>query len=91
MISILVTDTLALSMQVELEATTEDSGTALCAPTTEAGFVPACKDTCFGTLKLRIWERNYDGSNGKVQHSNFFVSICYPYSVFHANVIHKAC
>lgn len=74
MVSVLVTDIFILYMQVELEATTEDSGIALRAPTTEAGFVPACRDTCSGALRLRIWERNFDGSNGKVQHSDFFVS-----------------
>lgn len=52
--------------QIELEATTEDSGTTLRAPTAESGLAPACKDTCFGELKLQIWERRYDGSKGKV-------------------------
>ncbi|KAK4277004.1 hypothetical protein QN277_015077 [Acacia crassicarpa] len=50
---------------VELEATTEDPGTVLRAPTSEAGFSQACKDTCFGVLKLQMWERRYDGSKGK--------------------------
>ncbi|KAI4337489.1 hypothetical protein L6164_015899 [Bauhinia variegata] len=51
---------------VELEATTDDPGTTLRAPTAEAGFSQACKDTCFGMLKLQIWERRYDGSKGKI-------------------------
>ncbi|KAL8522047.1 hypothetical protein ACS0TY_012264 [Phlomoides rotata] len=51
---------------VELEATTKDPGTALRAPTTEAGLAPACRDTCYGHLRLRIWERRYDGTEGKV-------------------------
>ncbi|KAF5198433.1 Tocopherol cyclase protein [Thalictrum thalictroides] len=51
--------------KVELEATTKDPGTTLRAPTLEAGLAPACKDTCFGDLSLRIWERKYDGSKGK--------------------------
>ncbi|KAL3566241.1 hypothetical protein D5086_031656 [Populus alba] len=51
---------------VELEATTKDLGTALRAPTVEAGLSPACKDTCFGFLKLQIWERRYDGTKGKL-------------------------
>ncbi|KAM0973651.1 hypothetical protein ACFX2C_016949 [Malus domestica] len=51
---------------VELEATTEDPGTTLRAPTSEAGLAPACKDTCFGDLKLKMWERRYDGSKGKM-------------------------
>ncbi|XP_048331844.2 tocopherol cyclase, chloroplastic-like isoform X2 [Ziziphus jujuba] len=51
---------------VELEATTEDSGTTLRAPTSEAGLAPACKDTCFGLLRLQMWERKYDGSKGKI-------------------------
>ncbi|KAK9098929.1 hypothetical protein Syun_025974 [Stephania yunnanensis] len=51
---------------VELEATTRDSGTTLRAPTMEAGLAPACKDTCFGELRLQIWEKRYDGSKGKV-------------------------
>lgn len=55
-----------LSGQVELEATTEDLGTTLRAPTLEAGLAPACKDTCFGTLKLQMWERRSDGTKGKV-------------------------
>ncbi|PON37269.1 Tocopherol cyclase [Parasponia andersonii] len=51
---------------VELEATTEHSGTALRAPTAEAGLAPACKDTCVSELKLQLWERKYDGSKGKI-------------------------
>ncbi|XP_020536393.1 tocopherol cyclase, chloroplastic isoform X2 [Jatropha curcas] len=51
---------------VELKATTKDPGTTLRAPTTESGFAPACKDTCFGDLKLQIWERRYDGTKGKM-------------------------
>ncbi|GMH10804.1 hypothetical protein Nepgr_012645 [Nepenthes gracilis] len=51
---------------VELEATTEDPGTTLRAPTREAGLAPACKDTCYGLLKLQMWERRSDGSKGKV-------------------------
>ncbi|KAL5558688.1 hypothetical protein UlMin_034899 [Ulmus minor] len=51
---------------VKLEATTKDLGTTLRAPTLEAGLAPACKDTCYGTLKLQIWERKYDGSKGKI-------------------------
>ncbi|KAH9604418.1 hypothetical protein KSS87_010164 [Heliosperma pusillum] len=45
------------SYLVELEATTEDPGCTLRAPTKEAGLAPACKDSCFGKLKLQIWER----------------------------------
>lgn len=52
--------------KVELEATTEDPGTTLRAPTMESGLAPACKDTCFGDLRLRIWEKRYDGSKGKI-------------------------
>lgn len=52
--------------QVELETITRDPGTTLRAPTLEAGLAPACKDTCFGDLRLRLWERRYDGSEGKV-------------------------
>lgn len=55
-----------LLWQVELEAKTDDPGTPLRAPTSEAGLSQACKDTCFGILTLKIWERRYDGSNGKV-------------------------
>ncbi|MED6133082.1 Tocopherol cyclase, chloroplastic [Stylosanthes scabra] len=51
---------------VEIEARTDDPGTTLRAPTIEAGLAPACKDTCFGILKLQIWERRYDGSKGKL-------------------------
>ncbi|KAJ4708057.1 Tocopherol cyclase [Melia azedarach] len=51
---------------VELKATTEDPGTTLRAPTSEAGLAPACKDTCFGELTLQIWERRYDGTKGKM-------------------------
>lgn len=57
---------LFFSWQVELKATTEDPGTTLRAPTSEAGLAPACKDTCFGELTLQIWERRYDGTKGKV-------------------------
>ncbi|GMY17601.1 tocopherol cyclase, chloroplastic [Fagus crenata] len=52
--------------KVELEATTKDLGTTLRAPTTEAGLSPACKDTCFGVLRLQMWERRSDGSKGKI-------------------------
>ncbi|KAM4074551.1 hypothetical protein ACB094_10G101800 [Castanea mollissima] len=52
--------------KVEVEATTKDLGTTLRAPTTESGLSPACKDTCFGELRLQLWERRYDGSKGKV-------------------------
>jgi tocopherol cyclase len=45
-----------------LEATTKELGTALRAPTAEAGLSPACKDTGFSFLKLQIWERRYDGA-----------------------------
>ncbi|KAM7275212.1 hypothetical protein ACFE04_017078 [Oxalis oulophora] len=51
---------------VELEAKTNDPGTPLRAPTSEAGFAPACRDTCFGELRLQMWERRSDGSKGKV-------------------------
>lgn len=51
---------------VELEARTTDPGTPLRAPTSEAGLAPACKDTCFGELRLQMWERKSDGSKGKV-------------------------
>ncbi|XP_018686198.2 probable tocopherol cyclase, chloroplastic isoform X2 [Musa acuminata AAA Group] len=52
---------------IELEATAGEHGTPLRAPTTEAGFVTACKDTCFGDLRLQLWERrNDDGGKGKM-------------------------
>ncbi|KAJ0540278.1 putative tocopherol cyclase [Helianthus annuus] len=43
--------------KVELEASTKDPGTTLRAPTTEAGLAPACKDTCFAHLTLKLWEK----------------------------------
>eukprot|EP01018_Ginkgo_biloba_P015474 Gb_20638 [translate_table: standard] len=52
--------------EVELEATTKSEGTILRAPTTEAGLVPYCKDTCLGNLKLQIWERTKNGQRGKI-------------------------
>ncbi|KAF5456495.1 hypothetical protein F2P56_025972 [Juglans regia] len=52
--------------KVTLEATTKDPGTPLRAPTSEAGFAPACKDSCSGVLRLQMWERTYDGSKGKI-------------------------
>ncbi|XVE71035.1 hypothetical protein DITRI_Ditri10aG0117600 [Diplodiscus trichospermus] len=51
---------------VELEATTNDAGTTLRAPTKEAGLAPACKDSCFGDLRLKIWEKKYGGAKGKI-------------------------
>ncbi|CAO2825953.1 unnamed protein product [Amaranthus hypochondriacus] len=54
------------SYNVELEATSDNPGTPLRAPTPENGLAVACKDTCFGLLKLQIWERKSDGSKGKV-------------------------
>ncbi|KAK9121700.1 hypothetical protein Syun_019317 [Stephania yunnanensis] len=41
-----------------LVVTTRDSGSTLKAPTMEAWLASACKDTCFGELKLQIWEKN---------------------------------
>lgn len=55
-----------INEQVELEATTNDLGTTLRAPTKEAGLAPACKDTCFGDLRLKIWEKISSGTKGKV-------------------------
>ncbi|KAJ4958658.1 hypothetical protein NE237_025769 [Protea cynaroides] len=52
--------------KVELEATTEDPGTTLRAPSKEAGLSPYCNDTCFGELRLQLWERKFDGSKGKI-------------------------
>lgn len=51
---------------VELEARTEEPGTPLRAPTIENGLVPACKDSCYGDLKLQLWEKRFDGSKGKL-------------------------
>ncbi|KAL5208002.1 hypothetical protein ABZP36_032437 [Zizania latifolia] len=51
---------------VEIETTTSEPGTALRAPTIEVGLVPACKDTCYGDLKLRMWEKRDDGGKGKM-------------------------
>ncbi|KAH7574246.1 hypothetical protein JRO89_XS03G0270500 [Xanthoceras sorbifolium] len=51
---------------VELTATTKDPGSTLRAPTVESGFAEACKDTCFGDLRLQMWERRYDGTKGKL-------------------------
>ncbi|XP_024317006.1 probable tocopherol cyclase, chloroplastic isoform X2 [Brachypodium distachyon] len=51
---------------VEIEATTKEPGTTLRAPTMEAGLVPACKDTCYGDLKLQLWEKRHDGGKGKM-------------------------
>ncbi|GLU01442.1 hypothetical protein SLE2022_187490 [Rubroshorea leprosula] len=51
---------------VELEARATDPGTTLRAPTSEAGFAPACKDTCFGDLRMQIWDRRSDGNKGKL-------------------------
>ena len=55
-----------MSKQVELVATTKDPGTTLRAPTSEAGFAPACKDTCSAELRLQLWDRRSDGSKGNV-------------------------
>lgn len=52
---------------MELEAKTKDRGTTLRAPTSEAGLAPACKDTCFADLRLRIFEQRHDGTEGKVR------------------------
>ncbi|KAK3005419.1 hypothetical protein RJ639_016322 [Escallonia herrerae] len=52
--------------KVEVEATTKDPGTTLRAPTSEAGLAPACKDTCFADLRLQLWEKKKDGSQGKL-------------------------
>ncbi|XP_031101652.1 tocopherol cyclase, chloroplastic [Ipomoea triloba] len=52
--------------KVELEARTSDPGTTLRAPTQEMGLAPVCRDTCYADLRLKLWERRYDGSKGKV-------------------------
>lgn len=52
--------------KVELKARTQDPGTTLRAPTADAGFSPTCRDTCFADLKLTIWDRKSDGSQGNV-------------------------
>ncbi|KAL6006181.1 tocopherol cyclase [Asimina triloba] len=52
--------------KVELETITKEPGTPLRAPTVEAGFALACKDTCYGDLRLQIWDKRYDGSKGKI-------------------------
>lgn len=52
--------------QVNLEATADDPGCVLRAPTADAGLAPFCKDTFSGKLKLQIWERTRTGSRGKV-------------------------
>lgn len=52
--------------EVELVATTKSNGTVLRAPTNEAGLVPFCKDTCYGDLKLKIWEHTKSHQRGKV-------------------------
>lgn len=51
--------------EVKLEASTETPGCLLRAPTLE-GFKPLCTDSFAGTLKLQLWERNANGSLGKV-------------------------
>lgn len=51
---------------VELKATTKEPGTPLRAPTVERGLVTACRDSCYGDLKLRMWEKGFDGSKGKL-------------------------
>lgn len=58
-----------LCKQVELVAKTTEPGTTLRAPTSEAGFAPACKDTCVADLRLQLWDRRSDGSKGKVSHA----------------------
>ncbi|KAF3776492.1 putative tocopherol cyclase [Nymphaea thermarum] len=52
--------------KVELEGTTKAPGTVLRAPTIEAGLIPYCKDTCLGDIRLRLWEKTYNGTEGKV-------------------------
>lgn len=52
--------------EVELEVMTQSTGTVLRAPTNEAGFVPFCKDTCCGNLKLQIWNLTRDRQRDKV-------------------------
>ncbi|CAK9217940.1 unnamed protein product [Sphagnum jensenii] len=52
--------------EVNLEATADDPGCILRAPTADAGLAPFCKDTFSGKLKLQIWERTRTGSRGKV-------------------------
>lgn len=67
---------------MELEATTQDPGTTLRAPTADAGFAPACKDTCFANLRLQLREKHYNGTEGKVKFSRWplttseFASLC---------------
>ncbi|XP_068648467.1 probable tocopherol cyclase, chloroplastic isoform X3 [Aristolochia californica] len=60
--------------RVELEATTKEPGTPLRAPTMEAGLATACKDTCYGDLRLQMWEKRSDGSKGQVEEGFSFFS-----------------
>jgi tocopherol cyclase len=43
--------------RVELEASTEDTGTMLRGPHEDLGFIPNCRDSFEGCLRLRVWRR----------------------------------
>lgn len=66
--------------QVKLEASTDTPGCLLRAPTVE-GFKPICTDSFAGNLKLQLWERNANGSLGKVSTYNRLMSVSVPLDV----------
>jgi Tocopherol cyclase len=47
-----------------LEATCDEPGTPLRAPTAKEGLAPFCKDSFFGRVRLRLWERSAAGARG---------------------------
>ncbi|CAK9883268.1 unnamed protein product [Sphagnum jensenii] len=52
--------------EVKLEATSSEPGCTLRAPAANVGMVPLCKDTFFGKLRLRMWERTEKGDQGRM-------------------------
>ena len=38
-----------------MEATCENDGTPLRAPTADAGLAPRCRDSFFGSVRLQVW------------------------------------
>lgn len=41
--------------RVEIEATTDNSGLLLRGPHEQQGFIPNCRDSFLGSLRLRLW------------------------------------
>lgn len=45
--------------QVEMEVTTDDDGTVLRGPHEDLGFIPYCRDSFEGHMRLKVWRKHH--------------------------------